>query len=44
VETAYEEAERLNHLVGNLLDMTRLEANAIKVKQELSAGQSASRD
>jgi two-component system, OmpR family, sensor histidine kinase KdpD len=29
IETAYEEAERLNRLVGNLLNMTRLEAGAI---------------
>jgi two-component system sensor histidine kinase KdpD len=34
VQTAREEAERLNRLVGNLLDMTRLEAGALKVKQE----------
>lgn len=34
VETAYAEARRLNHLVGNLLDMTRIEAGAIKVKKE----------
>src|SRR5574341_41784 len=34
VETAYAEAQRLNHLVGNLLDMTRIEAGAIKVKKE----------
>ncbi|MBI5958694.1 MAG: sensor histidine kinase KdpD, partial [Chloroflexi bacterium] len=27
---AWEEAERLNHLVGNLLNMTRLEAKAMK--------------
>lgn len=36
VETAWEEANRMNHLVGNLLDMTRLEAGALKVKRELS--------
>jgi len=30
-ESAAEEAERLNRLVGNLLDMTRLEAGAIKL-------------
>jgi len=35
VDTAAEEAARLNRLVGNLLDMTRLEAGAIKVKREL---------
>ena len=34
VETALSEAERLNQLVGNLLDMTRIEGGAIRVKQE----------
>lgn len=34
VETAYDEARRLNHLVGNLLDMTRLEAGAMQTRQE----------
>ncbi len=34
LETAYSEAERLNRLVGNLLNMTRLEANAIHLKLE----------
>jgi two-component system, OmpR family, sensor histidine kinase KdpD len=34
VETAREEAERLNRLVGNLLDMTRLESGSLKVKRE----------
>jgi two-component system sensor histidine kinase KdpD len=34
VRTAREEAERLNRLVGNLLDMTRLEAGALRVKRE----------
>jgi two-component system, OmpR family, sensor histidine kinase KdpD len=34
IETAREEAERLNRLVGNLLDMTRLEAGALKVKED----------
>ncbi len=34
VETAYGEARRLNHLVGNLLDMTRIEAGAMRVRQE----------
>jgi two-component system sensor histidine kinase KdpD len=29
IENAHEEAERLNRLVGNLLDMTRLEAGAL---------------
>lgn len=32
--TAFQEAERLNRLVGNLLDMTRLEAGAIQVERE----------
>ncbi|MFZ1399315.1 MAG: sensor histidine kinase KdpD [Candidatus Promineifilaceae bacterium] len=31
VGTAWEEARRLNRLVGNLLDMTRLESGALKV-------------
>jgi two-component system sensor histidine kinase KdpD len=35
LDTAWEEAERLNRFVGNLLDMTRLEAGAIKLKKEL---------
>ena len=34
VKTAREEADRLNRLVGNLLDMTRLEAGSFKVKME----------
>jgi two-component system sensor histidine kinase KdpD len=34
LETAYSEAERLNRLVGNLLNMTRLEANAIYLRLE----------
>jgi two-component system, OmpR family, sensor histidine kinase KdpD len=33
-QTAYEEAERLNRLVGNLLDMTRLESGAVQVQKE----------
>jgi two-component system sensor histidine kinase KdpD len=36
IETAYEEANRLNRLVSNLLDMTRLEAGAIRVARELT--------
>ncbi len=36
VSTAWEQADRLNNLVGNLLEMTRLEAGAIKIKPELS--------
>lgn len=34
VHTAREEAERLNRLVANLLDMTRLEAGALRVRRE----------
>jgi two-component system sensor histidine kinase KdpD len=34
VENAREEAERLNQLVGNLLDMTRLEAGALRATCE----------
>jgi two-component system sensor histidine kinase KdpD len=34
IDTAAEEAGRLNRLVGNLLDMTRLEAGAIQVHRE----------
>jgi two-component system sensor histidine kinase KdpD len=34
IQTAHEEAQRLNRLVGNLLDMTRLEAGAMQVKLE----------
>lgn len=34
METAYDEAERLNRFVGNLLDMTRIEAGAIRLKIE----------
>ncbi len=34
VENACEEAERLNQLVGNLLDMTRIEAGALRVARE----------
>jgi two-component system sensor histidine kinase KdpD len=34
LETAYGEAERLNRLVSNLLNMTRLEANAIHLRLE----------
>lgn len=36
VETAHGEAERLNRLVGNLLDMARLEASAVKVAASLT--------
>jgi two-component system sensor histidine kinase KdpD len=34
VSTALEEAERLNRLVGNLLDMTRLEAGTLQPRRE----------
>lgn len=34
IENAREEAERLNRLVSNLLNMTRLEAGVLKVSQE----------
>jgi two-component system sensor histidine kinase KdpD len=34
LETAHAEAERLNRLVGNLLNMTRLEAGAIRLNKE----------
>lgn len=34
VQTAWEQAERLNRFVGNLLDMTRLQAGALKPKAE----------
>jgi len=35
LDTICEEAERLERLVGNLLDMTRLESGTLRVKQEL---------
>jgi two-component system, OmpR family, sensor histidine kinase KdpD len=34
IETASEEADRLNRLVGNLLDMTRLEAGGMRIMLE----------
>ncbi|MBC7871749.1 MAG: sensor histidine kinase KdpD [Chitinophagaceae bacterium] len=34
VQIAYEEAERLNRLVGNLLEMTRLESGSVHVDKE----------
>lgn len=34
LDTAWEEAGRLNRFVGNLLDMTRLEAGGVKLKEE----------
>ena len=33
-ETVFEEADRLNRLVRNLLDMTRLQSGAVRVKKE----------
>jgi two-component system sensor histidine kinase KdpD len=36
VENAREEAQRLNRLVGNLLDMTRVEAGALRLRLEPS--------
>jgi two-component system, OmpR family, sensor histidine kinase KdpD len=35
LDTAWEEAERLNRFVDNLLDMTKLEAGAVKLRREL---------
>jgi len=34
LESAWEEADRLNRYIGNLLDMTRLEAGALKISRE----------
>jgi two-component system sensor histidine kinase KdpD len=34
ISTAWEQAYRLNNLVGNLLEMTRLESGAMRVKKE----------
>ena len=34
LHTIHEEAEHLNHIIRNILDMTRLEAGVIKVKKE----------
>jgi two-component system sensor histidine kinase KdpD len=34
VQTAGDEAHRLNHLLSNLLEMTRLEAGAVRVRKE----------
>lgn len=33
-QIAYEEAERLNHLLGNLLEMTRLESGSVNIEKE----------
>jgi len=35
IETAREEADRLNQLVGNLLDMTRLESGAVRIHKDM---------
>jgi len=35
IDLAWEEAERMNRFVGNLLDITRLEAGVLKIKKEL---------
>jgi len=35
VRTAWEETQKLNHLVGSLLDMTRLEAGAMQPRRQL---------
>jgi two-component system sensor histidine kinase KdpD len=34
LDTAFGEAERLNRFVGNLLDMTRIEAGALRLRRE----------
>ncbi|HXZ38863.1 MAG TPA: sensor histidine kinase KdpD [Thermodesulfobacteriota bacterium] len=34
LDLAWEEAERMNRFVGNLLDITRLEAGVLKIKKE----------
>jgi two-component system sensor histidine kinase KdpD len=34
IQVAREEAERLNHLIANLLDVTRLESGALRVSKE----------
>lgn len=41
IDTASEQADRLNRLFANLLDMTRLEGNALKLKREPSDLQDA---
>ncbi len=35
LETAHEDSDRLNRIVGNLLDMARLEADAMKISSSL---------
>jgi two-component system sensor histidine kinase KdpD len=39
IDAGLEEAQRLNRLMGNLMDMTRLDAGALKVSKELSDAQ-----
>jgi two-component system sensor histidine kinase KdpD len=39
IDAGLEEAQRLNRLMGNLMDMTRLDAGALKVSRELSDAQ-----
>jgi two-component system sensor histidine kinase KdpD len=34
LQTVYDEAKRLNRLVGNLLDMTRIESGSVQVQKE----------
>jgi two-component system sensor histidine kinase KdpD len=34
LDTALEEAERLNHFISNILDMTRLESDVIKLRRD----------
>jgi two-component system, OmpR family, sensor histidine kinase KdpD len=36
IQVAREEAERLNHLIANLLDLSRLEAGALKISRQPS--------
>jgi two-component system sensor histidine kinase KdpD len=36
IQVAREEAERLNHLITNLLDVSRVEAGAIRISKQLS--------
>ena len=36
IKVAWEEAERLNHLITNLLDVSRVEAGAIRILKQAS--------
>ena len=36
-QTIYDEAERLHRLIRNLLDMTRIQSGAIKIKKEMNS-------